>query len=185
MYLGNGKPDPLPYFAAMDTKEPVKIIGASMNAKVQPGADRSEVKTKGISVENTEAAPSAETATETKTVDNSKVTTEAEGTPTESDSNVDVDSETTVTSPPTVDAMDTDELMRVQTSRAKSKKPIPLWDRLTRTPLQSKRAAQVEREQKVDAGPAGGSLDLTMTLGSQPQSDLYLDITPKVVNMLI
>ena len=174
VYLGHGKPDPLPAFVS-DTKQPVKIIDASVNAKVQPGADRSEVKTEGISVETSEADPT-ETPTETKTA-------------AESDSKVDtVGSEATAapgSTAATMDAtVDTDAVTTTQTPRAKSKKSIPLWDRLTRTPLQSKRAAQVEREQKVDAGPAGGSLDLTMTLSNQPQSDLYLDVTAKVVSML-
>ena len=130
VYLGHGKPDPLPPFSS---KPPVKIL----EAKVKPDP---ETKTEGT--KDQVAAPEGGAV-------------EAVG-------------DLPITGPASTEA--------TSNTPNKDEKPIPLWDRLSKTPLQCKRASQVAREQKVDAGPAGGSLLLINTLGTQPQSDLYMDL---------
>ena len=130
VYLGHGKPDPLPPFSS---KPPVKILEAKV--KLDP---------------------------ETKTEGKKDLVAVPEGGAAEAVSDAPISTEVTSNTTPSKD----DE-----------KKQIPLWDRLSKTPLQCKRSAQVAREQKVDAGPAGGSLLLINTLGTQPQSDLYMDLS--------
>ena len=138
VYLGHGKPDPLPPFSS---KPPVKILDPSIEAKVKPEP-------------------------ETKTEGKKDLVAVPEGGAVEA-----------VSDAPIIGPTSTEVTSNATPSKDDEKKEVPLWDRLSKTPLQCKRSAQVAREQKVDAGPAGGSLLLINTLGTQPQSDLYMDLS--------